>query len=145
MIDLNKIPNDIENEILNQFKNTEVGDRSKLFNYFVENKLNNLNDKRTEHMTEALNELQNVQPVYKEFKGWNTDIADIDNFEELPNEAKDYIKYLESEIGVPISMISIGPKRHQIIHHKKSSTKRDPPFRWMTIVVGSVNQKMTYH
>ena len=42
LIDLNKIPNDIENEILNQFKNTEVGDRSKLFNYFVENKLNNL-------------------------------------------------------------------------------------------------------
>ena len=79
----------------------------------------NLNDKRIEHMTEALNELQNVQPVYKEFKGWNTDIADIDNFEELPNEAKDYIQYLESEIGVPISMISIGPKRHQIIHHKK--------------------------
>ena len=79
----------------------------------------NLNDKRTEHMTEALNELQNVQPIYKEFKGWNIDIADIDNFDELPNEAKDYIQYLESEIGVPISMISIGPKRHQIIHHKK--------------------------
>ena len=78
-----------------------------------------LNDKTTKHMTEALNELQNVQPVYKEFKGWNTDIADIDNFEELPNEAKDYIRYLELEIGVPISMISIGPKRHQIIHHKK--------------------------
>ena len=42
LIDLNKIPNDIENEILNQFGNTEVGDRSKLFNYFVEKKLNNL-------------------------------------------------------------------------------------------------------
>ena len=79
----------------------------------------NLNDKRTEHMTAALNELQNVQPVYKKFKGWNIDIADIDNFDELPNEAKDYIQYLESEIGVPIFMISIGPRRHQIIHHKK--------------------------
>ena len=42
LIDLNKIPNDIENEILNQFGNAEVGDRSKLFNYFVEKKLNNL-------------------------------------------------------------------------------------------------------
>ena len=42
LIDLTKIPNDIENEILNQFGNTEVGDRSKLFNYFVEKKLNNL-------------------------------------------------------------------------------------------------------
>ena len=79
----------------------------------------NLNDKTTQHMTEALNQLQNVQPIYKEFKGWNTDITDIDNFEELPDEAKNYIQYLELEIGVPISMISIGPKRHQIIHHKK--------------------------
>ena len=79
----------------------------------------NLNDTATQHMTEALNQLQNVQPVYKEFKGWNTDITDIDNFKELPDEAKNYIQYLELEIGVPISMISIGPKRHQIIHHKK--------------------------
>ena len=79
----------------------------------------NLNDTATQHMTEALNQLQNVQPVYKEFKGWNTDITDIDNFKELPDEAKNYIQYLELEIGVPISMISIGPKRHQIIHNKK--------------------------
>tara|TARA_R110002020_G_scaffold291332_1_gene506794 strand:+ start:3292 stop:4164 length:873 start_codon:yes stop_codon:yes gene_type:complete len=42
LIDLNKIPTDIQNLILTQFENTEVGDRSKLFNYFVEKKLNNL-------------------------------------------------------------------------------------------------------
>ena len=42
LIDLNKIPTDIQNLILAQFENTEVGDRSKLFNYFVEKKLNNL-------------------------------------------------------------------------------------------------------
>ena len=42
LIDLNKIPDDIRNEILTDFKNTTTGDRSKLFNYFVEKKLNNL-------------------------------------------------------------------------------------------------------
>jgi hypothetical protein len=42
LIDLNKIPDDIRNEILTDFKNTKTGDRSKLFNYFVEKKLNNL-------------------------------------------------------------------------------------------------------
>ena len=42
LIDLNKIPDDIRNEILTDFKNTKTGDRSKLFNYFVEHKLNNL-------------------------------------------------------------------------------------------------------
>ena len=42
LIDLNKIPNDIRDEILTEFKNAPTGDRSKLFNYFVEKKLNNL-------------------------------------------------------------------------------------------------------
>ena len=42
LIDLNKIPDDIRNDILREFKDTKTGDRSKLFNYFVEKKLNNL-------------------------------------------------------------------------------------------------------
>ena len=42
LIDLNKIPNDIRDDILKEFKNAPTGDRSKLFNYFVEKKLNNL-------------------------------------------------------------------------------------------------------
>jgi len=42
LIDLNKIPDDIRNEILREYKNAQTGDRSKLFNYFVEKKLNNL-------------------------------------------------------------------------------------------------------
>ena len=42
LIDLNKIPDDIRNDILREFKDTKTGDRSKLFNYFVKNKLNNL-------------------------------------------------------------------------------------------------------
>ena len=67
-------------------------------------------------MTEALNQLQNVKPIYKQFKGWNINIDNITTFEDLPNKAQEYIKYLETEIGVPISIISIGPKRHQIIN-----------------------------
>ena len=42
LIDLDKIPNDIRDEILREFKDAQTGDRSKLFNYFVEKKLNNL-------------------------------------------------------------------------------------------------------
>ena len=42
LIDLSKIPDDIRNDILREFKDTKTGDRSKLFNYFVEKKLNNL-------------------------------------------------------------------------------------------------------
>ena len=42
LIDLDKIPHDIRDKILREFKNAPTGDRSKLFNYFVEKKLNNL-------------------------------------------------------------------------------------------------------
>ena len=70
---------------------------------------------QTQNMTEALNNLEDVTPIYKSFNGWKIDIDDITSFDQLPNEAQVYIKYLESEIGVPISIISIGPKRHQII------------------------------
>ena len=70
-------------------------------------------------MTETLNNLEDVSPIYKSFNGWQVDIDDITSFNQLPNEAQIYIKYLESEIGVPISIISIGPKRHQIIECNK--------------------------
>ena len=79
----------------------------------------NINGKIIENMTEALNQLQDVIPIYKEFKGWQVDIKDIASFDKLPIYAQEYIQYLESTINVPISIISIGPKRHQIIHCNK--------------------------
>jgi len=78
-----------------------------------------INGKHTENMSAALNVLDNVKPIYKKFKGWDSDISDINTFTDLPVNAQEYIKYLESEIGVPISIISIGPKRHQIIYRNK--------------------------
>jgi adenylosuccinate synthase len=78
-----------------------------------------INGKNTENMSAALNVLDNVKPIYKKFKGWESDISDINTFTDLPIHAQEYIKYLELEIGVPISIISIGPKRHQIIYRNK--------------------------
>ena len=94
-------------DILNSFENIKVCTEYEL------------NGRKIKNMTEALNELQNVKPIYQNIKGWNTDIVDIESYDKLPYEAKEYIQYLESEIGVPISIISIGPKRHQIINRKK--------------------------
>jgi adenylosuccinate synthase len=59
--------------------------------------------------------LYSVKPVYKTFKGWKTKISDVRTFSELPSEAKEYIKFIESEIGVPIKYISVGPSREQTI------------------------------
>ncbi len=52
-----------------------------------------------------------IEPVYKEFKGWKTDISKSTTYDELPAELKEYIKYIETETGVPIKIVSVGPDR----------------------------------
>ncbi len=59
--------------------------------------------------------LDKARPVLKTFKGWKCDIRGIKNYDELPAECKAYIDAIEQEIGVPIKMVSNGPKRHDII------------------------------
>ena len=56
-----------------------------------------------------------VSPVYEELKGWKTDISDVRIEEDLPVELKQYISYIESYIGVPVKIISVGPGREATI------------------------------
>ncbi len=56
-----------------------------------------------------------VEPVYTEFPGWRKDLAGIRRESGLPQEFKNYIKFMESYLGVPISMISLGPDREATI------------------------------
>ncbi|RCR66244.1 adenylosuccinate synthase [Larkinella punicea] len=59
-----------------------------------------------------------VVPIYKEFKGWKTDLATFHTYEEVPTELAAYIDFLEAELGLPISFISTGPDRGAIIHRE---------------------------
>ncbi|MFA6592417.1 MAG: adenylosuccinate synthase [Bacteroidales bacterium] len=56
-----------------------------------------------------------VEPVYTTFKGWNTDLTGVREECKLPKEFKDYIRYMEEFIGVPIKIISLGPDRNATI------------------------------
>jgi len=56
-----------------------------------------------------------VEPVYKKFNGWKTDITSIKNFNNLPPEMNVYIKYINETLGVPVNFISNGPGSDQII------------------------------
>ncbi len=56
-----------------------------------------------------------LKPVYKEFKGWKTDITDIKNFKNIPAEMDTYIDYINTTLGVPVNFISNGPATDQII------------------------------
>ena len=61
-----------------------------------------------------------IEPVYKEFPGWKTNMADIKNAEEFPEAFKNYINFLEAELNVPITIISLGPDRTQTIDLRKN-------------------------
>lgn len=56
-----------------------------------------------------------IEPIYHELKGWNVDITECKTYEELPQEAKDYIAFILTEVNVPITRISVGPDRLQTI------------------------------
>lgn len=55
------------------------------------------------------------QPVYKSFAGWQTDCTKLTRAEELPQRLKDYIAFIESELGIPVAVVSVGPDREQTI------------------------------
>ncbi len=57
----------------------------------------------------------NIEPIYKEIKGWKTNMTHFTKEEEFPQEFKDYITFLETELKTPITIISIGPDRNQTI------------------------------
>ena len=59
--------------------------------------------------------LAKAKPVFTTLPGWKSDIRGITDYEKLPAEAKAYVEFLESKIGVPIKLVSTGPKRHEII------------------------------
>ena len=56
-----------------------------------------------------------IEPVYKEMEGWNVDMTSITSPEQFPKQFKDYVAYLEQELNVPITIISVGPDRKQTI------------------------------
>ena len=60
--------------------------------------------------------LKKAKPVLKVFPGFKKDIRGIKNYEDLPVEARNYIEFIEKELGVPITMVSNGPARDEIIY-----------------------------
>ena len=62
--------------------------------------------------------LKTAKPVYEVLPGWKCDISSIRTYEELPENCRKYIEFVESKIGYPITMISNGPSREDIIYRK---------------------------
>ena len=63
-----------------------------------------------------LESFDQCEPIYEELPGWNEDISAMTEFDELPENAKKYVQYIESKVGVKIKLISVGTRRRQTIH-----------------------------
>ena len=67
--------------------------------------------------------LEIAKPVLKTLPGWKTDIRGIRNYEELPENCRNYIEFVEEQIGYPITMVSNGPGRNDIIYRESKLSK----------------------
>ena len=63
--------------------------------------------------------LEKAKPVYEILPGWNCDIRGIKRYEDLPENCRKYIEFVEERLGYPITMISNGPGRDDIIYRQK--------------------------
>ncbi len=71
---------------------------------------------KLKNYSEAINLEKDVEPIYKTFKGWNTNLNGINDYNMLPLECKEYIQFIENYTETKISIISIGPGRNEIIN-----------------------------
>lgn len=67
--------------------------------------------------------LPKCKPIYKVFPGWKCDISGIKKYEDLPEKCRDYIEFIEQEIGFPITIVSNGPAREDIIYRESKLSK----------------------
>jgi len=71
--------------------------------------------KKIEGFPGNLNVLAECKPIYETLPGWSKNIEDVRSYEDLPSEAKDYIKRIEALVDIPANIISVGPGRDQTI------------------------------
>lgn len=74
-----------------------------------------IDGKRVEGYPMHQTDLHHAQPVYKSFPGWGVDITGARMRGDLPEAARDFVEFVEAEVGAPLCMISVGPEREQAI------------------------------
>ncbi|MBP3929259.1 MAG: adenylosuccinate synthase [Peptostreptococcaceae bacterium] len=77
-----------------------------------------MGDKILTEFPASLEDLAKCEPVYEEFEGWTEDLTEVENYDDLPENAKKYVEKIEELTGVSVDMVSVGPKRTQTIVRK---------------------------
>ena len=60
--------------------------------------------------------LADAKPVMEYLPGWKCDIRGVKSYDELPENCRKYVEFIENACGVPIKMVSNGPKRHEVLY-----------------------------
>ena len=74
-----------------------------------------IDGKETDLFPSSAEVLQRVEPVYEELPGWTEDISEARTFEDLPEAARGYVRYVEGMMSAPVEIVSVGPGREQTI------------------------------
>jgi adenylosuccinate synthase len=74
-----------------------------------------------DYFTSSTTKLYDYEPIYEELEGWNEDITNARTYDELPDNAKKYIEFIEEHLGINVYLVSVGPERSQNIIRKNSS------------------------
>jgi adenylosuccinate synthase len=70
---------------------------------------------RYEHVPYHQSVLHKVRPVYETLPGWGSEIDGAGRIEDLPDAARDYVRFVEKMAGVPVTFVSVGPGREQTV------------------------------
>jgi adenylosuccinate synthase len=68
------------------------------------------------HLAMGLASLEGFKPVYQELPGWTEDVQQARTWDDLPEAAQGYVRFIEETIGVPVGWISVGPERDQMVN-----------------------------
>ena len=75
-------------------------------------------DKIIDYFTSSTTKLYDYEPIYEVLDGWDEDITKARSYEELPENAKKYIEFIENYLGINVYLVSVGPERSQNIIRK---------------------------
>jgi len=98
-------------DVLSEFDTFMVGDKYKIGN------------KITTDLPFDM-EAEKIEVEYREMQGWNEDITQVRDFDHLPGNAQNYVRYLEDQTGVPAFIVSNGPGREQVIRQSVDALTR---------------------
>lgn len=79
-----------------------------------------INGERVDTFPAVSNDLRMIKPIYEKLPGWTTDTVGTTEFDKLPQNAQNYVRFLSEQVGVEIGLISTGPERDQTIILKDS-------------------------